>query len=110
MSISGRIRGLCEQKGITINRLEKESGVGRGSVARWDAHSPSAEKVSAVANYFGVTINYILTGEDQKEKLPAQGRELSEKDIRLIKWFRSLPPEKQRAILIAQDGPTDTAD
>ena len=32
---------------------------------------------------------------------------LSIKDKRLIEWFRSLPLEKQKAILISQDGPTD---
>lgn len=34
-------------------------------------------------------------------------RIVSEKDKRLIDWFRSLPEEKQKAILIAQDGPED---
>lgn len=70
MSVSGRIRGLCEQKGISINRLEKESGVGRGAIMRWDAHSPSAEKVSAVADYFGVTTEYLLTGEQKQPPQP----------------------------------------
>lgn len=32
---------------------------------------------------------------------------LSEKDKRFIKWFRSLSEEKQKAILIAQDAPAD---
>ena len=32
---------------------------------------------------------------------------ISGKDKRLLEWFRSLPPEKQQAILIAQDGPID---
>ncbi len=64
MTIFERIKGLCEQKGITINQFEKESGVGRGSVSRWEAHSPSAEKVLLVANYFGVSTDYLLTGLD----------------------------------------------
>ena len=32
---------------------------------------------------------------------------LDEKDKRLIMWFRSLPPEKQKAILALQDAPED---
>lgn len=108
MSISSRIRGLCKQKGISINKLEKESGVGRGSVSRCDTHSPSVEKISAIADYFGVTTDYILTGE-QKEKPPEDG-ELSEKNSRLIEWFRSLPQEKQKAILISLDAPKELID
>ena len=34
---------------------------------------------------------------------------LSEKDIKLIEWFRSLPQEKQKAILTAQDAPEGLA-
>lgn len=34
-------------------------------------------------------------------------QELSARDARLIAWFRSLSPEKQKAILISQDAPKD---
>jgi len=44
----------------------------------------------------------------ENEKSPSSEEEgLSDKDLRLVKWFRSLPQEKQRAILIAQDAPAD---
>ena len=46
------------------------------------------------------------------EKTAARGDDLdaiSEKDLRLLEWFRSLPQEKQRAILISQDAPEDLA-
>lgn len=92
MSISGRIRGLCEQKGITINRLEKESGVGRGAIVRWDAHSPSAEKVSAVADYFGVTTDYLLTGEQKEPPPTPEGEGL---DAEFMRLFQMLTPEQQ---------------
>ena len=50
------------------------------------------------------------TPAGQKETPPAQGGERGEKDHRLIQWFRSLPPEKQRAILVSQDAPKDLLD
>lgn len=45
----------------------------------------------------------------EKER-PIEHGTLSEKDTRLIRWFRSLPPEKQRAILLLQGAPEDIAD
>ena len=39
-------------------------------------------------------------GEEQEEAVSA-------KDKRLLEWFRSLPAEKQKAILISQDAPKD---
>ena len=69
----------------------------KGSVPR----QPMLEKI---AEHFNVTIDYLLTGE---EKQPSVPEGLSEKDQRLIAWFRSLPEEKQKAILILQGGPED---
>lgn len=49
-----------------------------------------------------------LSGEtDEKKPTTQTDGELSEKDMRILKWFRSLPEEKQKAILTAQDGPVD---
>lgn len=104
---------LCTEKGKTPNGVAKELGFASPSVTQWKhGATPRPVALKKFADYFGVSVNYLL-GYEQKEdekKPPAQGEELSERDIRLVKWFRSLPPEKQKAILVAQDGPTDAAD
>lgn len=106
-----KIRELCKSNGISISRLEKEIGLGNGTIGKWEkfGRKPKYEHLKAIADIFNVTIAD-LTGEEQKETPSTQGGGLSEKNKRLIDWFRSLPPEKQRAILIAQDGPEDVAD
>lgn len=56
MSLLSRINVLRSQHGnISINRLEKECGLTRGSMAKWDDHAPSADKIIKVANYFGIS-------------------------------------------------------
>lgn len=56
MSLLSRINVLRSQHGnISINRLEKECGLTRGSMAKWDDHAPSADKIMKVANYFGIS-------------------------------------------------------
>lgn len=66
MGVVDRIRTLCEENGITINKLEKEVEIGRGNIARWDKHKPNILNVQKVADYFSVTTDYILTGNENK--------------------------------------------
>ena len=58
-----RIKELCKERGTCLRQLEIETGLANGSVARWDNSSPSAEKVRRVAEFFGVTCDYIIRGE-----------------------------------------------
>ena len=41
-------------------QLEEKLGFARSSIYKWDKHCPSVEKVSKVADYFGVDIKYFL--------------------------------------------------
>ena len=60
MTIVGRIKDLCFEKAMSIAALEKQLGFGNGSVYRWDKNSPTIEKVAKVADYFNVSIDYLL--------------------------------------------------
>ena len=55
------IARLCDQKGISIARLERETGISNGTVGRWNTSSPSVDNVRKVADYFGVTIDELLS-------------------------------------------------
>lgn len=102
------VKNLCQQKGVKPTNACKESGVGGSFLSDINrGQTPSVEKVQILAGYLGVTTSELL-GEEKPT--PVSGDGLSEKDARLIAWFRSLPPEKQRAILISQDAPEDLSD
>ena len=57
-----RIKFLCTQNGTTIQKLEQATGLGNGTIRRWDNAAPSVDRLAAVASYFGVTMEYLLTG------------------------------------------------
>lgn len=59
-----KIKELCKEKGISVLTLEKETGIAHG-IHRWDTSKPSVDKVKAVADYFGVSVDYILKGEGE---------------------------------------------
>jgi len=52
---------LCKGKGISIAKLEKETGLGNGTVGRWEKSSPSVENVKKVADYFKVSVDYLIS-------------------------------------------------
>lgn len=112
-----RLLSLCSENGTDISNVLRSLGLSTSKGTAWRNGSiPNGDILLKLANYFHVSTDYLLGNTDdprpagQKEQPPVDGGELSEKDIRLIQWFRSLPPEKQKAILISQDGPVDLAD
>ena len=78
MSILGRIGELRKQREkLSINKLEQECGLTRGSMAKWDDHAPSPDKVKKVADYFNVSVEYLLYGDPsagiKKDPIPKDG-------------------------------------
>lgn len=55
-----KIKSLCAEKNVSIHKLEKESGLSNGTIARFDKHDPRLSAVKAVADYFGVTVDDLL--------------------------------------------------
>lgn len=55
------IKRLCSDRGISISELEDACGLGTRTVYRWNQSSPSVEKVKKVADYFGVSVDSIIT-------------------------------------------------
>jgi len=104
---------LCRYKGMSDSAAAAEIGLSNSTVTSWkNGALPRKPTIKKVADYFGVTIDQMLGYKNiDKEKLPAnKSGELTENDMKLLKFFRSLPPEKLKAILIAQDGPVEIVD
>lgn len=59
------IRRLCSKKPVSIAKLERETGIGNGTISRWDTSSPSVENVQKVAEYFGVSIGELLSVNEE---------------------------------------------
>ena len=80
------ISSLCEEKGIKPGRMCNEMGISRGAITDLKAgrkQSLSAETLSKIATYFGVSVDYLL-GNGQKEKPATDSDGLTEADRRDI--------------------------
>lgn len=60
------IERLCAEKKISICALEREIKIGNGTIGKWrnPERSPKLENVKRIADYFGVTVDELLS-EDQ---------------------------------------------
>ena len=63
MDVKERIKSLAEKRGMGLATIDSALGFGNGTIGKWGKSSPSADKLKMVADYFGVTVDYLLTGE-----------------------------------------------
>ena len=61
------VKKICEEKGISVGKIEKDLQLSNGSICKWNENEPGIRKVQKVANYLGVSIEELLKDE-QKEK------------------------------------------
>lgn len=60
---------LCKERGMSANGAAKEIGLPSSSVTYWKRGSlPQQRTLERVAEYFGVSTDYLLGYTDEKEK------------------------------------------
>lgn len=104
MSTKDRIKELCKNNGISANKLEKNLGFAAGYISKLDKSTPNAKNIKMIADYFNVSLDYLMTGKDgafTKEiaetdaKLLFMNKEIKEYALKL----NNLPKEKQKIIM-----------
>ena len=75
-----RFKALCDEKNISVYRACTDIGLNRSAVAKWkDGGTPNGTTAGKLADYFGVTTDYLLGQSD--ERSPAR-KSVSEEDIK----------------------------
>lgn len=68
MDLKERIKDLCKQHNISMNKLEKDLQFGTGYVSKLGKSTPNARKIQQIADYFGVSADYLMSGEIKDKK------------------------------------------
>lgn len=55
-----RIKELCKEKGVSVASIEKEAGLGSGTISKWNVSSPTVDNLQAVAKALKVRVNKLL--------------------------------------------------
>ena len=76
---------LLKMNGITAYRVAKETGVTTATLTSWKQgkYTPKPEKMQKIADYFGVSLEYLMTGKEPEDQEP-QLKPRDEKDIKNI--------------------------
>ena len=128
MTVFDRVKELAKKQGISIVELEEKLGFGRNSLYSCKKKTPNGDRLSKVADYFGVTTDYLLgrtetpqfTSKDEKDiqkkltemidglsddsslaYLNTGGTEIDEEDAELIK--SALERTLRRSKLLAKE-------
>lgn len=65
---------LCAGMGKSPNAVGKELGIPSGSITAWRKGSiPRGATIKKIADYFGVTVGYLLDGEEKEKPAPTNG-------------------------------------
>ena len=97
---------LCEQKGVKPSRALTEAGVPKSAYSYWRTEAsagndakPTNQNAVKLAQYFDVTVDYLLTG-DRKENPPQQPQSEVDADIKWIEQkLVEMSKEKREALM-----------
>ena len=59
---------LCELNKVTPSKVSKATGVSTATLTSWKkgAYTPKQDKLQKIADYFNVSVEYLLTGEEKQ--------------------------------------------
>lgn len=63
MSLVKNIKRYCYAVDSNVSEVERNLGLPRGSIFKWDAHSPNVRTIKKVADFLGVTVDDLLKTE-----------------------------------------------
>lgn len=61
MSLYTAVKAVAQKQNKSIYRIEHDLSIGNGTIARWDKAIPRADTLQNVADYLGVTTQYLFS-------------------------------------------------
>lgn len=116
MTLVDRISQIAKEKGLTFKALEREVGLGNGTIKRWEVQSPRLDGLIKVAEYLQVSLDTLVYGDSRTanesgekahtkldrikhdQGLVCDGSPLSGEEADLIAMFRLLPSHEQEDV------------
>lgn len=77
---------LLQKYGVTAYKVSKETGVSQATLSAWKAgdYTPKVEKLQKIADYFNVSLEYLMTGSNHTDEPQQKTPTLTKKDERDI--------------------------
>lgn len=100
MDVGTRIKNLREESGLTQLAFAKILNINNSTLCQYENGDriPSDDIKGRIADHFCVSMDYLMGRTNVREKLPAEGGELSSEDLELLSAYRGAPANVQEAI------------
>ena len=101
-----RLKELRKQKGLTQQELADEISVSKITILRWENEERQikTEKAQQLADYFGVSVGYLLGFSNDVEKHPFEWDEISEiSKPYLVKELEKRKQERREELRVLRD-------
>lgn len=100
-------KSLCDEKGISCKRATIEMGLSNSISTKWKrtGATPNGETLNIIADFFGVTTDYLLGQETEKTPTPQGERPISFDDFTYAMYEESkdlTEENKQKLLEMAQ--------
>lgn len=114
-TLIGRIETVIKARGTNFKRVERECGLGNGTIKRWGEQSPRLDKLVLVSEHLQVSLDYLVFGrscsetsidgdrldleaEKHEQGLVCDGSPLDNVEADLVAMFRLLPEEEREDV------------
>lgn len=105
MDLKERIVNLCKERKIPVRKLEDDLGFAGGYISKLSKSTPNTDKINQIANYFSVSLDYLVNGKEPAlESYPEQAEMLvkirNDKDLMsaIEKYYALSDANKQLVI------------
>ena len=101
MTLFERIKKTAKERGISLTALSVKSGLGEKTIYKWKEKEPSANRIKAVADVLGVSVDYLLGNTDD---MHANKKDESTVDLIAAHWGLDLDnlSKEEKAIVMAR--------
>ena len=114
-SLIERIEHVIKARGTNFKRVERECGLGNGTIKRWGEQSPRLDKLALVSEHLQVSLDYLVFGRScsetstdgdnldleaakREQGLVCDGSPLNNAEADLIAMFRLLSEEEREDV------------
>ena len=97
MTLVEKVKALCDEHEMTFASLERRLDFGNGTIRKWDNATPSGDKLAKVADFFLVSVDYLL-GRDEAREV-SMNDDPDETYTILSRNAKKLSPESRKQLL-----------
>lgn len=80
------VKKLCKSRGLSFNEVEEGIGVGKNTLYGLKRNHPSMDRVMQLADFFDVSVDFLLGRTDQENPREAIRENLENEDLKELEF------------------------